>query len=79
MTESLQTISLWTECAEESIRTGNLIKWTVKRAFLSLHYKGYIVTFSILFFIKYMKKKICVKNLCKKSDVRSSHIYDICC
>ena len=44
MTKSLQTISLWTECAEESIRTGNLIKWTVRLAFLSLHYKGYTVT-----------------------------------
>ena len=36
-------------------------------------YKGYTVTFSIPFFIKYMKKK----NFEQTSDVRSSHIYDI--
>ncbi|XP_022289634.2 uncharacterized protein LOC111101438 [Crassostrea virginica] len=33
VTQSLQTISFWTECADESIRSGNLIKWKHSMAF----------------------------------------------
>lgn len=30
VTKGLQTISLWTECAEKSIKKGNLSNWMVK-------------------------------------------------